>query len=427
MTDQLEITDPRDGSQQSVAVPSGLVHLRADGGTIVLSPDASGASLRIVPTQRGRRLEPLLPGSMIEVSGQQLFCKDLAPGDRFEFAGRRIVWRSDVELPLAGAASRSTQRPRRHDGAAAAKQTVVEDASASSRRRPQPRSSRALVLVLMSLSIGVGWVVLRFFDMRKSVPDPSDRVDLARTQFESGQYDRALSTIRQAMEHEVPQDVRRAAEELTAQIATTQKAVVDSVAVQQGREAADLLQTFVERYAQGRLQRPAARELLRLCDAWQNTHGAVASLSTDGARTAAAVVALRDRAAAVAEASTPDTAADAMFAARTHLRFVIREYRAAVVRLDAFLAAHPGDQSVVGERTALVAEARAWLASQLPKIEQKLTRGDVDAARAEFAQFEKYALLPENEAVVAELRQRLRAATAQSGDSPMVDAPAAGR
>ena len=120
MTDQLEITDPRDGSQQSVAVPSGLVHLRADGGTIVLSPDASGASLRIVPTQRGRRLEPLLPGSMIEVSGQQLFCKDLAPGDRFEFAGRRIVWRSDVELPLAGAASRSTQRPRRHDGAAAA-------------------------------------------------------------------------------------------------------------------------------------------------------------------------------------------------------------------------------------------------------------------------------------------------------------------
>ncbi|MEQ1632099.1 MAG: hypothetical protein ABL997_06980, partial [Planctomycetota bacterium] len=113
MTDRLEITDPADGSKQTLLVATGVVHLRKDGTDIVLSASAEGAGLRIVPTKHGRRLEPLVPGAFIEVSGQQLFCKDLAPGDRFEFAGKRLVWHSEVELPAAAFAPNAASRSQR--------------------------------------------------------------------------------------------------------------------------------------------------------------------------------------------------------------------------------------------------------------------------------------------------------------------------
>lgn len=422
MTDRLEITDPADGSKQTLLVASGVVHLRKDGTDVVLSASAEGAGLRIVETKHGRRLEPLVPGALIEVSGQQLFCKDLAPGDRFEFAGKRLVWHSEVELPAVASAPNAASRSQRRsaDGKPTSSAAARDGESERARPKRTDRSSRPLVFGLMSLTVCIAFVGLRFFDQRASQRDPRELLALARTRFESGQYDRARSTIDEAVAMDAGADVRAEAEALRTEIARTQKAVLDSVSVQKAREALSSLQSFVQRYGRERLQRPAARELLRLCEAWERAHGAAMTGIEDGVRLQVEVKALRDSAIVVAEPESPDTAEDVIFAARTHLRFVIREYRMAVARLDAFLAEHPSDPVVAREREALVAEARAWIVTQLPKIEQKLARGDVAAAVAEWELFEKRSVVPEAANEVAALRARLRAA---ASDQPTPGAP----
>ncbi len=160
MTDRLEITDPADGSKQTLLVATGVVHLCTDGANVVLSARAEGAELRIVPTKHGRRLEPLVPGALIEVSGQQLFCKDLAPGDRFEFAGKRLVWHSEVELPAAAVVQSAASRSQRRSadgkptavaapGRPTAAATARDDESERARPRRTDRSSRPLVFGLI--------------------------------------------------------------------------------------------------------------------------------------------------------------------------------------------------------------------------------------------------------------------------------------
>jgi hypothetical protein len=108
--------------------------------------------------------------------------------------------------------------------------------------------------------------------------------------------------------------------------------------------------------------------------------------------------------------SEPDTAADVIFAARARLRFPWRDYRGAMARLDAFLAARPADPDVVAERAKLLAEGERWLQGKLRSIDGLLDRGDTDNAERDLAQLERWSALPEWAAAVAERKQRLAAA-----------------
>ncbi|MEY4829378.1 MAG: hypothetical protein RLZZ562_1174, partial [Planctomycetota bacterium] len=138
-------------------------------------------------------------------------------------------------------------------------------------------------------------------------------------------------------------------------------------------------------------------------------HEAQLARNASGDSLLRSVRALRETAAAKAQLDQPESAQDAVFAARARLRFMVREYRAAIARLDTFLATHPGDEVVTTERAAILAEGKEWIDKQQKRIAQHADRGEWDRAREELAKIDRHALLPEWEPAVADVRARLAA------------------
>ncbi len=88
---------------------------------------------------------------------------------------------------------------------------------------------------------------------------------------------------------------------------------------------------------------------------------------------------------------------------------MVREYKSAIARLDAFLATHPGDEVATSERAAILAEGKEWIEKQQKRIAQHVDRGEWDRARDELAKIDRYSLLPEWEPAFADVRARLAA------------------
>ena len=404
MAPRLELID-LEGRPATVAVQADGVALRATGRGVESLPvgDARQAELRIVPTRSGLRLEPVRPGAMVEVSGQQLFCKDLVDGDTFRVGGQRIVFRAEAKVAAATAATPGAGRAPGHAARALS-------AATSRERSSRERSSKPLLISLVSLSIVGAIVVLRWFDASRRGPDPRNLLARAEEQFEGGQYALARETIDEAVRlGDVA--IRSQGSRLRDRIDEVEKRVAEAALALAARQAEESLASFEDRYARQGLERPAARELLRMCDAWLAEHEARIGGSVDGKPLVASVRARRERAVAKADASSPESAADAIFAARAHLRFVVREYKAAVARIDAFCASHPDAADAAAEAVAIRQEGKAWLEKQVARMSQSVDRGDVERAREEFAQIERHALLPEWEPIVAPVRAKLAATT----------------
>ncbi len=399
MAARLELTDAT-GKSRWVELAAGAVTLRAaDGGVeVVGAGDSRVGELRIVPTRAGMRLEPVRPGAMVEVSGQRLFCKDLVDRDTFCVGSCKVAFRSESQPALAAAApGRSSHHaPRAHA------------AAASRERSARERSSKPLLVSLVSLSIVSAIVVLRWLDSATSRRDPAELLTFARIQFESGQYDRARATLDEAV-RTGDLDIRAEADRVRARLDAVEREAIASLSVSRARQAEEALPSFEDRYARQGLMRPAARELLRMCDAWLAEHEARISGSTDGRALVASVRTRRDNAAAKAELNSPENAADAIFAARARLRYVVREYTAAVARIDAFVASHPDAADAVKEAAAIRQEGKAWIETQAARISKVIDQGEAARARGEFAQIELYALLTEWEPIFAPLKARLAA------------------
>lgn len=414
MGDRIEWTGS-DGARRAVELEAGLVHLSARGGELLATATQGTASLRLVETQRGRRLEPVRPGGTVVVSGAELFCKDLAPGDAFVVDGVRVTWRGGAShavvptrsssLAARPSASREPATPPRTRSHA-----QVDGAPARERpaARPRANSSKGLVFSLVSLAVLGGIVGLRWLDTQVGQHGPGELLTFARIQFDSGQFDRALKTLDEAEskgagDARIADAVSRLREEVRRTRADNQKAA----SVQRAREALDEVQTFADRYGGSSLQRPAARAVVRRLDAWQRDHAAPLRGSKDLDTLLAREATLRRQAEPIAAMATPDTSEDAVFAARSHLRFVVREYKAAVALLEDFLRSNPSDALAQRELQQIRTEAGEWLAAQRALLEQAIARGDRDAARQKLAQIEQHALLAEHAASFANLRGAL--------------------
>ena len=407
MNFRLELPD-FEGTRREIAIDAAGVLLRASGKGVAVADaagDARGAELRISATRSGLRLEPVRAGAMVEVDGESLFCKDLEDGDSFSVGTARVVFRSDA--PAAMRSGGSAASAGRSSGAGSPPPPSRGEAAVRARQRSsRERTSKPLLFSLVSLSLLAAFVALRWMDSATSGRDPEELLVFAALDFERGQYASARQRIDEAV-REGDLDVRAKAAELRARIDAVEKQAEAASLVQRAREEQETLRAFEDRYARNGLERPAARELLRMCDAWIAANSQRLAGSSGGDSLVASVRAQRDRAAQKAEASQPETAADAAFAARARLRFVVREYKAAVARIDAFVASHPDDAFAVSEAAAIRAEGKEWIAKQATRLLQQLDRGDVDRVREELQQIEHFAVLPEWEPLVAPVRQRL--------------------
>ncbi|MBL8728513.1 MAG: hypothetical protein JNM25_08795 [Planctomycetes bacterium] len=360
-------------------------------------PGIAPLHLRLVRIASGVRVEPVAAGATVEVNGEALFCKDLEPDD--------VVALGSLELRWVGArAAPPVRRPRRAAGRGATRASV-----AASARRPRARSVGAPGWMMVSgvfavVVIGVV-LVLKALAVSNWPHTPSDYVDLAREQIANSQPERALDTLEVALQH-ADGATRQQALTLQADIRRLLVERAEVPKVQVARVEHDMLVAFEARYLRAKVERSAAREFVRLCDAWLAQHGDVCRRLSEGQSLLRFVEQQRAQYVAAAALGEPDTAADVVFAANACLRFQWRDYRSAIARLDAFLSRQP-DAEVQAERTRMLADGEQWLQGKLRNIDNLLSRGDRGNAERDLQQIEKWSLLPEWEGMVQERRARL--------------------
>lgn len=398
MSERIEITDAR--GTRIVPVDGDLLVLGSGEGCDVrlAQPGLQGRHLRFVRTDRGYRVEPVRAGATVAVNGEDLFCKDLEPGDRIELAGLQLRWQADAVVREAAASSR-TGRERERD------RDRVRQSARPARARSGGVAKWLPVAAVFALVLLAASALLRTWSRSTGPHSPQDYVDLARAQLGSDPQ-RALDTLAFAL-RTATGPVRDEALALERDIVAIQFEIAESPRISTARAEHDLLLSFQGRYLQDGSPRPAARELVRLCDTWLQRHEELCARHGDGLPLLRAVQELRSRYVAPAALGEPDTEADVMFAARSRLRFQWRDYRAALQMLDAWLAAHPAAAAVARERETMLVEGEEWLRGKLRIVDLLLDRGDTDNAARDLAWLEKRCALPPWQAMVQERRARL--------------------
>lgn len=351
--------------------------------------------LRFVRIARGVRVEPVQPGGSVEVNGEPLFCKDLAADDVIALGTLELRWIPEREVVPA--------RPTKGGPRAA----VRSSASPVARGRARSRGAPTWLMTsgVFAVLLVAGILVLKVLSASNWPHSPSDYVDLAREQLANSQPQRALDTLDVALKN-ANGATREQALALQADIRRLLVERLELPKVQTARQEHELLVSFESRYLGAAIERPAAREFVRLCDAWLREHGDVCRRVADGEPLLRSVEQRRARHLAAAAQGEPETAADVIFAAQSLLRFQWRDYRGAMARLDAFLARQP-DAAVQAERARMLAEGEQWLQGKLRTIDSLLERDDLDNAAKDLQALEKWSTLPEWAASVQERRSRL--------------------
>jgi hypothetical protein len=351
--------------------------------------------LCFVRTDHGYRVEPAVPGATVDVNGESLFCKDLDTGDRIEVAGLKIRWLADASPAVPGVRSRTARR-----GSAAVDRR--------STRAPRSRRSRSWVPVsaLIAAVLLVLVFALRSLSGSTWPHSPQHYVDLARAQLSNDEPQRAMDTIAFALREAVG-SAREEALALEAEIHRRRVERSEQPKVTAARQQHELLLSFVARNLRDAVTRPAARELVRMCDQWLALHTELCSRNAEGEPMLRATRELRSQYAAIAAIGEPDTAEDVLFAARSRLGYRWRDYLGAMQKLDEFLRAHPDAAELQQERDRMIAEGEQWLEGRLHGIDALLDRGDTGTAALDLDQLERWSMLPEWRSKVAPRRSRL--------------------
>jgi hypothetical protein len=395
VSEHLEIT-AADGSVRRVAMVGDTMTLGSGAAADVQcgGPGVDAQHLRFVRTTRGVRVEPCRAGGLVAVNGEPLFCKDLAAGD--------VIALGDLELRWLAARAPAPRPPSGRTGAGTGAR-----AKAGATRRP--RAGRAPAWLVVGVLVGVallgGALLLRTLARSSWPHTPQHYVDLAREQVGNGQPQRALDTLEFALRDATGPTLAQA-QALQADIRRLLVERAGMPQIQAARQEHDLLAAFAARYLGAAVERPAARELVRLCDEWTRRHADACRGRTDGEPLLRAVEQLRAQHATAAALGEPDTAADVIFAARSRLRFQWRDYRGAIARLDAFLAVG-ADAEVAAERARMLVDGEQWLQGKLRQVDLLLARGDRANAALDLQQLERWSALPEWAPLLQERRARL--------------------
>jgi len=367
---ELEIVDERG---ERVRVPVADRPLLVCGGT-----------LRVVPSERGVRIESPEPGASLRVQGEDRAGVELIHGRGVDIGRVRVTWFDGVVSVDAAGRARGSARSSR-----------------------SPRSNAWPAVVVTVGVVVLALFVLRGLDGALVLRPPSYYVELAQAQYENNRLERALATLTSVKDDTVG-GVRVTALALERRIRRLLRESDAAADVAAARAEHRLLVSFEARYLTTP-QRPASRELVRLCDEWSNAHGEVCGWHPDGSSLLAAVAQLRERYAAAAELLQPEDRADVVFAAESRLRFMWRDYKGALVRIDTFLAAHPEEQALRAERSRLLREGREWLEKRLRRVERAVGSGDLDNAARDLVHLERWVAIPEWEAEIAAQRAQLEA------------------
>jgi len=377
-----------------------VVGSAADADVRVEWPGIADRQFRFVRTDGGVRIEPVRGGTTVAINGEELFCKDLRSGDRIEVGNVHLRWLPDEPEPPKGKPVVTATRP-------VVRPTKARSEPATPRRgRRRGVPTQALAALVFVVLLVAAFVAYRVLSGSTWPTSPQHYVDLARTQLENGNYQASLDTLAFAM-RDATGATRTEAQQLEATVRRLMLETAETPKIVAARSEHDQLLAYVGRYLRDGSTRPAAREFVRLCDAWLQRHAEVCARVSDGKPLLQAIEDQRSRHLPIAGLPDPDSAADVIFAARTMLRFQWRDYRGAVARLDAFLAANPGAEAVRAERAVIVAEGETWFAGKLRLIDMLLDRGDTDNAGEDIAQLERWSTLPAWEPQLAERKRRL--------------------
>ncbi|MBX3463724.1 MAG: hypothetical protein KF830_11165 [Planctomycetes bacterium] len=410
MLQHLEITEPQGGVRR-VAIGPGTTTFgsAAEADVPCRAPGIAPRHLRFVRTERGVRVEPCTAGGVVEVNGEALFCKDLEPGDEIVLGAVTLRWLAEPPVPMP-APPPARRPPPRGRGRAAGHRPAAATA-----RRPRTRRGHGWWLVpgVVLAVLVAGALMLRTLADSTWPRTPQYYVDLAREQLANGQPQRALDTLEFAL-RDAEGATRAQAQALQADIRRLLVESAEAPRLQAARQEHDLLAAFEARYLGAGAARPAAREFVRQCDDWLGRHGDLCRRLADGAALLRFVEQRRAQHLGMAALGEPDGAADVVFAAQSRLRFQWRDYRGAIGRLDAFLAAN-ADAVVQAERARLLAEGEVWLQGKLRLVDQLLARGDRDNAARDLQQLERWSALPEWAPLLQERRARLAAGEGDRG------------
>ena len=393
---------------------SELEVVAADGTRSVLVLGRGGQVLaelgvQVLPVVGGVRIEPTSPGALLHIDGEELFCKQLCAGE--------FVVIDSVRLRLLGAASAASAQARQVAARASRRRSQPQP---KPKQKPEARSSEGPARSRVRARRRTSWVpasaitaavlLLVVFVVQRLQDStwphsPKHFVELAQAQFDNNKLERALETLAFAL-RDATGDEHAHAVALDEKIRSR---MLENAAAQQVLRAQhehDLLKSFVATYLKS-VERPAARECVRLCDAWLDTHREACSVHPQGKRLLQAIEAMRERFVIPAALGSAESAADVLFAARSMLRFQWRDYIGAMARLDAFLARNQGHAEVSAAREDMLAEGEQWLQKRLQRLDRTLARGDTGNAETDLNQLERWVAIPRWRTRIAERRAKL--------------------
>jgi tetratricopeptide (TPR) repeat protein len=350
--------------------------------------------IQVVSLDRSIRIEPLDSEGRLRLDGEELVSKELAVGEFVVLDGVRL--RCLAAKPESPSVSVSARSP-------GGRASVV--APANRRSRLEQRSSWLPLSAFAAAILVVGILLVKGFSGTDFARSPAYYLDIAQAQYDNNDPDRALESLATAL-REATGEVRDRALALEKRIRLVMREQAASLQLSNARQQFGLIESFIARYLQA-VERPPARQCVRLCDQWLERHREVCASVASGKGLLVAVEEIRARYITAASLGSPDTAADVIFSARSHLRFQWRAYKEAVATLDAFLRANPDEASVVAEREWLLADGEVWLQKCLRRIDRHIANGDLGAAESDLSKIEEWAVIPAWQALVDERRESL--------------------
>lgn len=398
MSGELEIV-AADGTRSTVSIGRSAHVLPALG-------------VQILPIEDGVRIEPTSAGALLAIEGEELFCKQLSVGefvviDAVRLRLLRATETAHDDAPIAPSQPVRSARSGSRRPAAGRRSGGENVPKAGARFRSRRRTSWAPASALTAAVLLIVIFIVRQLQDSTWPHSPQHFVELAQAQFENRKLERALETLAFAL-RDATGEVHEQAVALDAKIRARMLENASAQQVLVADQEHGLLQSFEARYLQS-VERPAARECVRLCDVWLDKHREACRVHPQGKPLVRAVEDLRERYVLAAALGSPESAADVVFAARSMLRFQWRDYVGALARLDAFLQRNPGSGEVLEERRTMLEQGEEWLQTRLERLDRTLERGDRGKAETDLDRLERWVAIPQWQARIAERRARWRA------------------
>ena len=390
-----------------------------------------GSVLRFLRGELGYRVEVLPPTRSLRLNSVDVQKRELRHGDRIEIGGVIIAFReagkpwpvepepvrTGLDLKIGAiptGAKRTTvpSSPRANTAPKAARTAERDESAARKERAPLRRRKTQPWLLWNALLVGgvLALILIRSLGSRGMQPNVQDLVSLAESQFSRAEYTAALQTLGSAEEKAPDAALRTRIGELRRKIEIAVARAADLPAARAAEADHREIQRFVDVNLGAGASRPAARELLRLTEAWSGRHGALAARHQEVDALRREVEAWRERFFSLAAPGEADRAEDVLFVADRCMRFERRRYSEAIAALDGYVNAHkgePGTEAVARKLSFLREDGVRWLADHRAAIERMVQRGETARACGELRALLGGDLVPKD--WLGDAAERLRA------------------